>query len=120
MEGQVWRIAAGALSNRGVLAMRAVAVALVLAAAVPAAAADLEVSSSIDMVTVYPDGATVTRILKADLSSGDTTLIARDFPPTLDPASLRVEGEGTGRARSVPLVIRNWSADWRRCATNAR
>jgi uncharacterized protein (TIGR02231 family) len=97
MEGQVWRIAAGALSNRGVLAMRAVAVALVLAAAVPAAAADLEVSSSIDMVTVYPDGATVTRILKADLSSGDTTLIARDFPPTLDPASLRVEGEGTGR-----------------------
>src|ERR1700741_4843451 len=60
----------------------------------PAFAGDLDVRSSIDSVTVYPDGATVTRLIAVDLPSGDTTLIARDFPPGLDPSSLRVEGEG--------------------------
>ena len=58
----------------------------------------MDVSSAIDAVTVYPDGATVTRTVSVDLPQGDTTLIARDFPPGLDPASLRVEGE-TARAR---------------------
>lgn len=59
-----------------------------------ALAADMDVSSAIDAVTVYPDGATVTRTISVDLPQGDTTLIARDFPPGLDPASLRIEGEG--------------------------
>ena len=68
--------------------------ALTLCFAGAAAAAEVEVRSSIDAVTVYPDGATVTRVLRADLASGDTTLVARDFPPSLDPASLRVEGIG--------------------------
>ncbi len=65
-----------------------------LATAAPALAGELEVSSSIDTVTVYPDGATVTRVIRADLPAGDTTLTVRDFPPLLDPASLRVEGAG--------------------------
>jgi len=64
-----------------------------LAASVPAAAGELDVQSNIDAVTVYPDGATVTRIVRVDLTRGDMTLIARDFPPGLDPSSLRVEGE---------------------------
>lgn len=68
--------------------------ALTLCFASAAAAAEVEVRSSIDAVTVYPDGATVTRVLRTDLASGDTTLVARDFPPSLDPASLRVEGLG--------------------------
>ncbi len=59
----------------------------------PALAADIDVTSSIDSVTVYPDGATVTRLISVDLPQGDTTLIAKDFPPGLDTASLRVEGE---------------------------
>jgi uncharacterized protein (TIGR02231 family) len=59
----------------------------------PALAGDIDVRSSIDNVTVYPDGATVTRVITMDLPQGDTTLIARDFPPGLDTASLRVEGE---------------------------
>jgi uncharacterized protein (TIGR02231 family) len=59
----------------------------------PALAADIDVTSSIDSVTVYPDGATVTRLISVDLPQGDTTLIARDFPPGLDTASLRIEGE---------------------------
>jgi uncharacterized protein (TIGR02231 family) len=70
---------------------------LVTAFAAPAMAADLDASSTIDAVTVYPDGASVTRIIRLDLPSGDNTLVAKDFPLTLDPSSLRVEGEGGER-----------------------
>jgi uncharacterized protein (TIGR02231 family) len=52
-----------------------------------------QVTSRIEAVTVYPDGATVTRAIRVDLPQGDSVLRAEDFPPTLDPASLRVEGE---------------------------
>ena len=61
--------------------------------AVPAQAADIEANSAVDAVTVYPDGASVTRLITLDLPSGDNTLVAKDFPLTLDPSSLRVEGE---------------------------
>ncbi len=63
----------------------------------PIAAAEIEATSQIDNVTVYPDGANVTRVIRLDLPAGDTTLLARDFPMTLDPSSLRVEGEGSAR-----------------------
>jgi len=67
--------------------------ACVLIFAAPALAGEVDVRSAIDNVTVYPDGATVTRTISVDLPAGDTTLIARDFPPGLDASSLRVEGE---------------------------
>lgn len=73
-------------------AMASIAIAASFAA--PAFAAELETSSRIDSVTVYPDGATVTRLINIDLAAGDHTVLARDFPLSLDPASLRVEGEG--------------------------
>ncbi|MBV8754035.1 MAG: mucoidy inhibitor MuiA family protein [Hyphomicrobiales bacterium] len=72
-------------------------IVLALLAAAPAAAGEIEVGSTIDAVTVYPDGATVTRVIRVDLPQGDSTLISRDFPPGLDPASLRVEGETSAR-----------------------
>jgi uncharacterized protein (TIGR02231 family) len=72
-------------------------VALVLGALVPAVAGEIDVRSAIDAVTVYPDGATVIRHITVDLPAGETTLIARDFPPGLDAASLRVEGESATR-----------------------
>ncbi|OAF08449.1 hypothetical protein AYJ54_15265 [Bradyrhizobium centrolobii] len=62
-------------------------------AALPAWAADVDATSAIDTVTVYPDGASVTRVITLDLSPGDSTLVAKDFPLSLDPSSLRVEGE---------------------------
>ncbi|OKO80319.1 mucoidy inhibitor MuiA family protein [Bradyrhizobium sp. AS23.2] len=68
-------------------------VMLASAAALPSWAADVDATSAIDTVTVYPDGATVTRIIALDLASGDSTLVAKDFPLSLDPSSLRVEGE---------------------------
>jgi uncharacterized protein (TIGR02231 family) len=56
-------------------------------------AADVDATSAIDTVTVYPDGATVTRIISVELPSGDSTLVAKDFPLALDTSSIRVEGE---------------------------
>jgi uncharacterized protein (TIGR02231 family) len=69
---------------------------LVLATALIGAraeAADIDANSAIDAVTVYPDGASVTRVINVDLPAGDNTLVSKDFPLTLDPSSLRVEGE---------------------------
>ncbi|MEA2870401.1 MAG: hypothetical protein QOH67_377, partial [Hyphomicrobiales bacterium] len=66
---------------------------LIFAGVGPALCAEMNVDSAIEAVTVYPDGATVTRLIAVDLPAGNTTLVARDFPPGLDPASLRVEGE---------------------------
>ncbi|MCA1495688.1 mucoidy inhibitor MuiA family protein [Bradyrhizobium sp. NBAIM14] len=63
------------------------------ALASPLWAANVDANSTIDTVTVYPDGATVTRVISLDLASGDSTLVAKDFPLSLDPSSLRVEGE---------------------------
>jgi uncharacterized protein (TIGR02231 family) len=63
----------------------------------PAGAADIDVTSVPDAVTVYPDGASVTRVIALDIPAGDNTLVAKDFPLTLDPSSLRVEGEAAAK-----------------------
>ncbi len=67
---------------------------VLVALASPVFGAERDERSAIERVTVYPDGATVTRIIETDLTAGENILLARDFPPSLDPASLRVEGEG--------------------------
>jgi uncharacterized protein (TIGR02231 family) len=77
--------------------MRSLSAAVVLLFVGTADAAVLDVRSNVDAVTVYPDGATVTRLLKTDLPAGDSVLRTQDFPPGLDPASLRVEAEANGR-----------------------
>ena len=72
------------------------ATGLVIGAAMTAApihAANLDATSMVDAVTVYPDGASVTRVISLDLPAGESTAIAKDFPLGLDPSSLRVEGE---------------------------
>jgi len=72
-------------------------VALAALAAMPAQAANLEATSSVDAVTVYPDGASVTRVIAVDLPAGDNTVVVDDFPLGLDRASLRVEGEADAK-----------------------
>src|ERR1700722_8767308 len=66
-------------------------------AAAQAQAAELDATSAVDAVTVYPDGASVTRVITVDLPAGDHTLVAPDFPLALDPSSLRVEGEADSK-----------------------
>ncbi len=69
-------------------------VVLTAFAAAQARAADVNATSAIDAVTVYPDGASVTRVIALDLPAGDNTAVLKDLPLSLDPSSLRVEGEG--------------------------
>jgi uncharacterized protein (TIGR02231 family) len=83
-----------------------------LAALGPAtAAAQTDVSSKVEQVTVYPDGAIVTRVIEVDLPRGDAVLRAVDFPPALDPASLRVEGEAAARLTIGSIDARPPRAD---------
>jgi uncharacterized protein (TIGR02231 family) len=62
-------------------------------AAIPAQASTVEATSTVDAVTVYPDGASVTRVIAVDLPAGDNTLVAKDFPLGIDTSSLRIEGD---------------------------
>ncbi|KRE14822.1 hypothetical protein ASE66_15950 [Bosea sp. Root483D1] len=59
-------------------------------------AAEIELASKIDHVTVYPDGAVVTRLGKASLLEGVSQIVLRGLPASVDPASIRVEAQGTG------------------------
>jgi uncharacterized protein (TIGR02231 family) len=80
------RIAANALVTTSLVVFTALA-------AVQAQAADLDATSTVDAVTVYPDGASVTRVIVVDLPAGDNSAVVKDFPVGLDTSSLRVEGE---------------------------
>lgn len=59
--------------------------------------AEMEASSSIDAVTVYPAGAEVTRIAKVKLAKGDHTIFFRDLPAGAVDGSIRIEGSSTGK-----------------------
>jgi uncharacterized protein (TIGR02231 family) len=61
-----------------------------------AGAAEIELASKIDHVTVYPDGAVVTRLGKASLLEGVSQIVLRGLPASVDPASIRVEAQGNG------------------------
>jgi uncharacterized protein (TIGR02231 family) len=80
----------GSVTNRVVMTSIIVLAAFATARA---EAADVEAASAVDAVTVYPDGASVTRVITVELPAGDNTLVLKDFPLKLDPSSLRVEGE---------------------------
>jgi uncharacterized protein (TIGR02231 family) len=66
----------------------------------PALAADFAATSHIDRVTVYPQGADVTRMADVTIPAGEHRIILADLPASIDPRSIRVEGEG-----SSPLEI---------------
>ncbi|MDO8353945.1 MAG: mucoidy inhibitor MuiA family protein, partial [Aestuariivirga sp.] len=74
--------------------LRLAAFILVTTCLTPAFAADLKAPSHVDAVTVYPNGAEVTRVTEAHLLAGETTLILEDLPGELDAQSIRVEGAG--------------------------
>lgn len=81
--------------------MRSIWFAVLLASsAVAANAADIPSVSTIESVTVYPDGASVVRTITVDVPAGDNVVVVPDFPLSLDPSSLRVEGNA-----QVPLAI---------------
>ncbi|MDT3375877.1 mucoidy inhibitor MuiA family protein [Labrys neptuniae] len=65
--------------------------AFLLLGTTPVFAADLGVQSKIDAVSVYPDAATVTRVIEFDIPAGENVLVAKDLPAGLDAASIRVD-----------------------------
>jgi uncharacterized protein (TIGR02231 family) len=74
--------------------LRLATIILLTTCLTPAFAADLKSLSHVDAVTVYPNGAEVTRVTEARLTVGETTLILEDLPGELDAQSIRVEGVG--------------------------
>lgn len=89
-----------------------IAAALILAPGF-ASAAETELASRIDRVTVYPDGAVVTRLGKAELLQGASQLVLRGLPATIDPASFRVEGKGSGAFSVGAVDVRTTPGDAR-------
>jgi uncharacterized protein (TIGR02231 family) len=79
------------------------AVLLASTAIAPAFAEDIKTQSHIDAVTVFPQGADVTRVAQAQLVVGEHSLILDDLPASIDPQSIRVEGEG-GQGLEISAV----------------
>lgn len=76
--------------------LRLALILLATTAATPVLAAELEARSTVDAVTVFPSGAEVTRVAPLAVSAGEHTLIFEGLPGDLDPATIRVEGDGAG------------------------
>ncbi|MGI9462909.1 MAG: mucoidy inhibitor MuiA family protein, partial [Aestuariivirgaceae bacterium] len=69
----------------------------------PVSAAEIGAESKIDAVTVYPQGAEITRTAEVAIAAGDHTLVLDDLPGDIDAQSIRVEGE-TGAAVEIGSV----------------
>ena len=69
----------------------------------PVSAAEFNVETEIEAVTVYPSGAEVTRTATATVTAGDHQLILDNLPGEIDPQSIRVDG-GAGEAIEIGSV----------------
>ena len=63
----------------------------------PAKADEINTQSMIDAVTVFPQGAEITRVVKTKVTSGEHTLILDDLPGDVDPQSIRVSSKANGK-----------------------
>jgi uncharacterized protein (TIGR02231 family) len=68
---------------------------------------DFSATSKIDAVTVYPQGADVTRIATVDLPQGGHRILLTGLPAGIDPQSIRVEGSGTGQVEISSVDARD-------------
>ena len=71
-------------------------VGLMVAAAAPVSAADVELSSRITAATVFPSGAEVSRVGSINVQQGEHTLVIRDLPAETITQSIRVTANATG------------------------
>lgn len=72
-----------------------------------AGAATITSPSRLTQVTVYPDAAMIRRVIEVEVPAGDHEIRVDDLPSTVDPASLRVDGEGSERLVLGNVDIRN-------------
>ena len=68
---------------------------------------DFSPVSKIDAVTVYPQGADVTRVATLDLSPGGHRILLAGLPAGIDPQSIRVEGAGTAQVEIASVDARD-------------
>jgi uncharacterized protein (TIGR02231 family) len=76
--------------------MRHALIAGLLLASAPAWAAEISTKASVSAATVFPDGATVTRIATFTAEPGRHTLVLTGVPVGFDTNSLRASGSGNG------------------------
>ncbi len=69
---------------------------LLLASTASVMSAEINGSSRIDAVTVYPLGAEVTRVGRVTMERGEHVILFTDLPAQASPGSLRVEGKASG------------------------
>lgn len=69
------------------------------------AAAQQKVETDVEKVTLFIDGAHVTRTVQADLPAGNSTLVFTGLSPYMDEKSLRVTAEGRFTITSVERLF---------------
>jgi len=78
--------------------IRLFALALLSASSMTSAfAAEFSISSTVEKVTVYPRGASVTRTAKLEVPKGDHVIVVGNLPEDVQPDSVRVKGIATGQ-----------------------
>jgi uncharacterized protein (TIGR02231 family) len=75
------------------------------------AAPTIDVGSRIDAVTVYRNGARVTRLARVELPAGPGRVILRGLPVELDDDSIRIDGKGTAKARVFGVTVERVTAE---------
>jgi len=69
----------------------------------PALAEDIAVDAPISAVTVYPQGASITRMLDFQIPGGTSVLVIDDLPVGIDSSSIRIEGVGNAQILAVEV-----------------
>ena len=72
----------------------------------PVFCAEIDAGSKISAVTVYPDGASITRTIEVDLPNGANTLLIRQLPATVEANSVRLEGIADGSATLTSVDVK--------------
>jgi uncharacterized protein (TIGR02231 family) len=90
---------------------RALLVAVVALASTPIWAAEMNIPSKVDTVTVFPSGAEIARVFDVNLQSGSHVLVLSDLPAAVAESSIRVEGETAGALEigsvdARPIVVK--------------
>lgn len=89
--------------------MRVLILCVVFPAA--AAAADVQVPSRIEAVTVYQSSARVVRAVAVDVPAGDSRILLRGLPDGLADDSVWVQGKGTAHARVQGVSVEPVTAE---------
>lgn len=97
----------------------ALASALLLGTSPFAFAADIDAASRIERVTLYPDGAVITRSFTLDLAAGSHEIRLSDLPASLDPASLKVEGGADAKVLISAVDVQPQPKNPQKLAENA-